>query len=684
MIYFILLFITFSLSKQCSEYTTNEIDTVDSAFECIESIETTEKENNDIITGLKYYLEAYVFKDILKNPPQPSFSNNYYEKVDIDAELNKINTKTTSMYEFYSQIKNLIISTRDGHLGFNVDDKLNKPKSELTNFFYFLPFTINIDNDKKMYLIPRKSLGGIPIDVPEEIDDNQNIAVKTINGEDPFNIIREFGKKYMRLKCPHAQFTEARSVISIGSLSDTPLTKEYLNTPITITWENEESVTINYSIFKLSTPNKSLKELLQGEEVKQGIQPKLTPEEIKSRKELVKRMKTKQGRNKPHKSDDNKVYCSLSDNKINTFVITSFDPKDAYVKSYEDTILKCIDLFDSNKYPIQLIFPKNGGGDYDYSQWVQKILAPYDDVNDIESGRISDLTEDIMRRGYGTYIYDPETCERREKGINPQTLGEWYTNPNIIKYGDVEHKVSQPSTENWEAKKIMKNPRKPTEIVVYTDSFCYSACSEVTKGLKEWGGAILVGFDGDPNGKDEEFEVGLSPTVVIDLNDIDKNNIIKQYGYKVGISIIETYRYNYEYNESIPREFLTDMIDERVNIYQFDYSDETIKEFEEETKKIIEKYQTKCNPKNKRLVKRDEKCDKEINIEHGHGGYECGDNGEWSTKCVLSYCDEGYKFDYINNNCIEDVCVNPPTDNGTPNMTVNLVMIIIGIITLIL
>ncbi|EDR26717.1 hypothetical protein EDI_185950 [Entamoeba dispar SAW760] len=280
-----------------------------------------------------------------------------------------------------------------------------------------------------------------------------------------------------------------------------------------------------------------------------------------------------------------------------------------------------------------------------------------------------------------TDLYDPKTCERREKENNPQTLGEWYTNPNIIKYGDVEHKITQRSIVVLPKKKLMKNPRKPTDIVVYTDSYCYSACSLVTKGLKEWGGAILVRFDGDPYGEDDDFEVGLSPTTVIDINDIDEDNLIKQYGYKFRISFTETYRYNYEYNERIPREFLTDMIDERVNIYSYPY---IIDIFEEETKQIRWGYQTKCNPNNKRLVKRDEKCDKEINIEHGHGGYECGDNGEWSTKCVLSYCDEGYKFDYNNNKCIEDVCVNPPTDDGTPSMTVNLVMIIIGIITLIL
>ncbi|GAB1222305.1 hypothetical protein ENUP19_0101G0010 [Entamoeba nuttalli] len=151
-------------------------------------------------------------------------------------------------------------------------------------------------------------------------------------------------------------------------------------------------------------------------------------------------------------------------------------------------------------------------------------------------------------------------CIRRQR--------KWYAKPNIIKYGDVEHKVTQTSIEVFPKKKLMKNPRKPTEI---------------------------------------------------------------------------------------------------------------INEVEEETKKIVEKYKTKCNPKNKRLVKRDSKCDNEINIEHGHGRYECGDNGEWSSKCVLAYCHEGYKFDYINNKCIKDVC-----SNGIPISIIKVSMVIIGIITLIL
>ncbi|EMD49485.1 Hypothetical protein EHI5A_273330 [Entamoeba histolytica KU27] len=117
------------------------------------------------------------------------------------------------MYEFYSEINNLIISTRDSHLAFSIKNEnyfnINE-NSELTLFYYFLPFSINIENDKKMYLIPRYSFKSSVVNPPDEIIKNMNVPVKTINGEDPFNIIREFGKKYTRLKCPHAQFTEAK------------------------------------------------------------------------------------------------------------------------------------------------------------------------------------------------------------------------------------------------------------------------------------------------------------------------------------------------------------------------------------------------------------------------------------------------------------------------------------------
>ena len=49
-------------------------------------------------------------------------------------------------------------------------------------------------------------------------------------------------------------------------------------------------------------------------------------------------------------------------------------------------------------------------------------------------------------------------------------------------------------------------------------------------------------------------------------------------------------------------------------------------------------------------------CDKYFENKYTYGGYECDTNGKWSTKCVPSYCDLGYIFDYEKGKCIYDKC----------------------------
>ncbi|EDS88651.1 hypothetical protein EHI_139190, partial [Entamoeba histolytica HM-1:IMSS] len=201
-----------------------------------------------------------------------------------------------------------------------------------------------------------------------------NVPVKTINGEDPFNIIREFGKKYSALKYPHAQFTEAKDEFVEGDLSYLPLTKEYLNTQISITWENGESVSVNYKIYRETASVSN-----SNEKLKQGIRKPLTEEETKDIINTKKALDENDRITRKFTSKDNNIHCTLSVNGVNTLVVRSFDTE--VKESYEETILNCIDLFDSNNYPIQVIFPKNGGGSGNYSQWIEKILSPYDDVN---------------------------------------------------------------------------------------------------------------------------------------------------------------------------------------------------------------------------------------------------------------------------------------------------------------
>ena len=101
---------------------------------------------------------------------------------------------------------------------------------------------------------------------------------------------------------------------------------------------------------------------------------------------------------------------------------------------------------------------------------------------------------------------------------------------------------------------------------------------------------------------------------------------------------------------SHPLEYDINPVDEIINVYDIetDYNS-----FINESLKILNKYQTECNPNNKKLVFVTDKCDKEFKNNYTHGGYECGDNGKWSTKCIPSYCDIGYIFDHDKKNVLQ-------------------------------
>ena len=80
--------------------------------------------------------------------------------------------------------------------------------------------------------------------------------------------------------------------------------------------------------------------------------------------------------------------------------------------------------------------------------------------------------------------------------------------------------------EIYNFRKKAKNIRKPTEIIIFTDGFAYSATSNFIKETQLRGGAIIVGFDGNPNLK--KFDASQSPSTVV--NTINSAN----YGDLVG------------------------------------------------------------------------------------------------------------------------------------------------------
>ena len=92
--------------------------------------------------------------------------------------------------------------------------------------------------------------------------------------------------------------------------------------------------------------------------------------------------------------------------------------------------------------------------------------------------------------------------------------------------------------------------------------------------------------------------------------------------------------------------------------------------------RIFEHYKTYCNPKNKKLLLISSECDGQFSS-HAHGGYECGDDGKWSKKCVASYCDIGYIFDHEKKKCIESPC-------ALEDITLKLIIILIVIFVVII
>ena len=88
-------------------------------YERLINEKVTENYCNDVITNLTSIIDkVYIYSDFIKEPKQPVGYGNYIPKVDLIKELNRINKKDRTFYDFYRDILNILGKTRDGHLYF--------------------------------------------------------------------------------------------------------------------------------------------------------------------------------------------------------------------------------------------------------------------------------------------------------------------------------------------------------------------------------------------------------------------------------------------------------------------------------------------------------------------------------------------------------------------------------------
>ena len=93
--------------------------------EAIDEINKQITLNEKTINGIiKLFKESYAYNELLNNPPQPPFSNDYFNKVNITEELSNLDFKgTKNKYDFYREIKMVFGKLKDPSIDMQFDNE---------------------------------------------------------------------------------------------------------------------------------------------------------------------------------------------------------------------------------------------------------------------------------------------------------------------------------------------------------------------------------------------------------------------------------------------------------------------------------------------------------------------------------------------------------------------------------
>ena len=440
------------------------------------------------------------------------------------------------------------------------------------------------------------------------------------------------GTKYFGPKSPHGHFTQAKHSIPTFYLTDYPLTPEELKVKYEFESNNnkEDFIILDYYIL---APNfgqfknlyESDKKLLFSfdqnkfsqffeKEIKEYINNIKKPNIFEVYEKYLKRntiLKEKLKSTKEIKWDyetnkEDGIKCRVDyDNNVNVFLQKKSFMID--IDDYNlDIITECINLFYSNNFPIIGIENQNGGGNIFIAQFFIQLLQVKLQEHMFFSGRSTDLYSqafESIRNG----IIDIETCEPFN---NIDDFMDGIKDDYSKNTKSIIHKRTK--TFNFGSKDLKNfihtrrkffldngNLKRPTDIIIFTDGFSFSATSLFIKGFQKAGGAITVGFNGNPQLSNDLFDASQSPTNVMEFKEsVYFQNLLELGFYIIGISATESFGDNYMEKNSIPLEYDFDPIDERVDIYN-EYSDEIYQTFIDKGKEIFKKYNQdkKCNKK---------------------------------------------------------------------------------------
>ena len=638
-----------------SLYTYNSFQTIN----YLKSIKANESELYIILKEIsKTFSEAYAYNEISKNPPQPFFDNNYHNKVDIQKLLSEINIINVSFYEFYKNIIKQISELKDLHIDiyFNNNNIFNL----LKDLYAICPikFEINkINGEYQIFGKPNKYYQYYDKDIIDLIQNNynNNRYILSINNLNPFNFISDFCGNIGKTKNKHGTFSHKFNAHYGYNLAVFPMDNSDLN--LEIKYNNGDIINIEYifvstiekpELNKIDKDDKKINQqkndILFNEFInKKNLEHHNNKIKLgKLQKEFNKYMNISNNHSFKYERAninwdleyDNKtnniLKCRVDElNKVDIYYIRSFSNDNH--KLYKETFLNCVSLFDKNEYPIIVILNKNDGGFADLSKLLLELISPFVSIAKYMTTKVNinkNTNNSIIKINYGNNISGYVS--------KPEEDLVWLNN-EIIEY-----------------KKNIKNKRSPTDILIFTDGYSFSAASIFIKYLQYYGGAIIAGFFGDPRLKNVIFDSGQSASSIF-YNDtlyfISNSYRNLNDNYNISMNMPGNQYFFDDLNLNIPLEYLVFPVDERVNIFHH-FKDDYYDIFIKEALKIFDKYKTRCNPNNKKLIYLSDKCKNKFENDHTYGGYECDDNGFWSKKCVIMYCDIEYVFNHQLNKCV--------------------------------
>ena len=649
-IFFFFIFIIYKIKSQVSFNSMS----IDDFVKEINKITYNEVEYKTIIDSLINSLKKYYVYTEIAREPQINIP-----KVDLIKELNEINIKKTTYLDFYNNIQSIIYKAKDGH--FNVIFQ------SIAKYFVCIPVKFYVKTQNNINYLYLNVINNTNITslfdskTIESLKTNMNSKIIRINNfYDPFKFFLAFPLQYF--KDQHAQFSHNIENINFQKIYIPFYYENFKN--LEIEFENNNIIKLDYKILSIKNQTKEFKSFYE-KEIKNFKNTIFEPSLLKIFDKFLIENNLKRN------LKENKINWDLNfnnliklktdeKNKINIIVQNSFNLEGNATKFFG----KMMEKLSENNYPIIVIEDQNGGGYVHYSLIFQKILN-YNSAlkKSITSFKVNPLNEKIYE---SQLSFNVETCaieyifsdkksyiDNYGNGIKHNRT-KFYTLFNTYYFVDFPIRNFKHNLNNTN--------RKPTDIIIFTDGFSFSTTSDFIKDLQESGNAIIVGYNGIPNEerKKDKFNGSQSPSSIIELNNsFPKDPHVKNLNkYHIIVTTSFDGSYNDDYQNKtklpIPREYLINPIDERSNIYGR-YNDDRYLEFITEAKEIFNKYKKKCNPENKNLLLKDDSCNN-FEDKYARGGFECGDNGEWTKICKPYYCIDGYIFDYYTKKCKKDVC----------------------------